>query len=130
MNLSLRASRIIWYEIIAFATIIVIAWVNELSGFEGLIFEKTYGLVNWRGPIIETGIVILVGTPAILLSWRLSRRLHYLEGFLRVCAWCHKVGQGDDWISTEEFMKKTLNTETTHGICPSCSQKLKDVQTL
>lgn len=128
MNLSLRASRIIWYEAVAFAAIIAISWVNELSGFEGMIFEKAYGPPDWRGPILETAFIVLVGTPAILLSWRLSKRLHYLEGFLRVCAWCHRVGQGNDWISTEEFMRKTLNTETTHGICPSCSLKLKEAR--
>ena len=126
MNPSLRASRILWYEIAAFITIIAFAWTQELSGFEGMLFDKVSGPPNWRGPIIETLFTILVGTPAVLLSWRLSKRLHYLEGFLRICAWCHRVGQGDDWITVEEYVKKTLNTETTHGICPACLRKVQN----
>ena len=70
MNLSLRASRIIWYEVVVFATIIVIFWVTELSGFKGLIFEKMYGPPDCKGPILQTAFIVLVGTPAIFLSWR------------------------------------------------------------
>ncbi len=126
MQTQLRASRIIWYEAVAFLAIIAFSWAHALSGLEGLVFDRVAGPINWKSPILDTIFTILVGTPAILLSWRLSKRLHYLEEFLRVCAWCQRVGQGDDWISIEEFAKKTLNTETTHGICPSCVRKLQN----
>jgi hypothetical protein len=93
-----------------------------------MIFERAYAPPDWRGPMLETVFTVLVGTPAVLLSWRLSKRLHYLEGFLRVCAWCQKVGEGEKWISIEDFAHKTLKTHTTHGICPACSQKIETAQ--
>jgi hypothetical protein len=116
------ATRIIWYKAAAFGAIMAISWANELGGLAQSLFGGTYAL-NWQDAAIETAITILVAVPTILFSWRLSKRLHYLEGFLRVCAWCKKVGQGDDWISLEEFVQKKLNTQTTHGICPACYQK-------
>lgn len=125
MKDKLQPSRIIWYEVAAFLAIIAFAWANELSGLEGTIFHNVSSPPDWRAPIIQTIFTILVGIPAVLLSRQLSKRLHYLEGFLKICAWCHRVGQGDDWISIEEFVKKTLNTETTHGICPRCMRKMQ-----
>jgi hypothetical protein len=120
-------SLIVWAEIAAFLSIIAIAWANELGGLEASLFGDTFA-PNWRDPMIETVVIVLVAIPTVLFTWRLAKRLHYLEGFLRVCAWCQKVGEGEEWISIEEFAKKTLNTSTTHGICPACSQKMKDAQ--
>lgn len=117
--------RIIWYEVAAFGAIIAISWANELGGLARYLFGGTYA-ANWQDAAVETSITLLVAFPTILLSWRLSKRLHHLEGFLRVCAWCRKVGDGDEWISIEAFVHKNLNTKTSHGICPACSQDLKE----
>jgi hypothetical protein len=121
---SRSASKIVLVEIGSFGAIIVISWANE-SGLETFFFGETYTR-NWKDPIMQTAITIMVAIPTIVLSWRLSKRLHYLEGFLRVCPWCRKVGQGDEWVSIEDYVGKTLNTQTTHGICPSCLIKIKE----
>ena len=118
------AHKIIWIEIAAFGTIIAISWANEW-GLENFLFGESY-MRDWKDPIMQTVITILVAIPTIIFSWRLSKKLHYLEGFLRVCSWCQKVGQGDDWISIEDYVANTLNSKTTHGICPSCLLKLKE----
>lgn len=117
-------NKTIWVEMAAFGTIIVISWANEF-GLETFLFGETYDR-NWKDPIMQTAITVLVAIPTIILSWRRSKRLHYLEGFLRVCSWCRKVGQGDEWVSIEEYVGRTLNTKTSHGICPSCFNKLKE----
>jgi hypothetical protein len=123
MKKPLPANKILWYEIAGFGAIIAISWANELGGLAQRLLGGTYAL-NWQDAAVETAITILVAAPTVLLSWRLSKRLHYLEGFLRVCAWCRKVGQNDDWITIEEFVQKNLNTPTSHGICPACSEQL------
>ena len=57
---------------------------------------------------------------------RVVVRLFYLKHFLKVCAWCHKIGNKDDtWITMEEFLHREFDTETTHGICPECVNKLQ-----
>ena len=127
MKTPLPATRIIWYEVAAFGAIIAISWANEIGGLAQNLFGGNY-FPNWQHAAVETVITILVAAPTIFLSWRLSKRLHYLEGFLRICAWCRKVGQSDDWISIEEFVQKKLNTQTSHGICPACSQSSKEAQ--
>jgi hypothetical protein len=119
------ANRIVWYEIAAFGVIVAISWANELGGLARRLFGGTYA-PNWQDAATETGIALGVAIPTVLLTWRLSQRLHHLEGFLRVCSWCHKVGRGDDWISFEKFLAQELKTQTTHGICPACSRKLEE----
>jgi len=123
MKPSGSASRIVWFETAAFGTLIAMSWANEF-GLEKTLFGAAY-VPNWRDAALQTAITVLVGVPTVLLSWRLSRRLHYLEGFLRVCSWCRKVGDGDTWISLEEYLETNLHTKTTHGICQSCSSRLK-----
>jgi hypothetical protein len=119
-----NAYKIIWYEIAAFGAIILISWLNEIGGLSKALFGGNYEL-NWKEAVLETAITIVVAIPAIILSWKLSKRLHYLEDFIRVCAWCKKVGYDDKWISFEEFLHKKFNTETSHGICPDCYEKYK-----
>jgi hypothetical protein len=84
---------------------------------------------NWQDAVVDTSIILLVAIPTVFMSWRLSKRLHYLERFLRLCAWCRKVGQGEDWVSVEEFLHEELGTQTTHGICPACIRKLEESRT-
>ncbi len=50
-----------------------------------------------------------------------------LEGILPVCMHCRKVRQDDgdpadpsSWIALEAFVKKSMDTDVTHGICPDC----------
>lgn len=118
------AKKIIGYEIAGFVSILVISWANEIFGFSQRILGAKYAM-NWQDAATETLIAVVVAIPTIIMSWRLTERLHYLEGFLRVCAWCRKVGEGDEWISIEQFVEKNLNTQTSHGICPDCARKLK-----
>jgi len=116
-------ARIVFYEVAAFALLIAVSWSNELIGFSAKIAGGQFAS-NWHEAVVETIFTICVAIPTILLSYRLSRRLVHLEGFLRVCSWCRKVGHEEDWISFEEFANKKLGTQTTHGICPECSARM------
>lgn len=51
---------------------------------------------------------------------RILEHLHYLEKFLRVCAWCRRINYQNEWMRLEEFMQQGFDTPTTHGICPDC----------
>ena len=51
---------------------------------------------------------------------RLVLRLHYLEEFMRVCAWCRKLSVGSEWIPLEEFFERKFDIPTSHAMCPTC----------
>ena len=123
MTANTSARWIVRIEIIGFSAILLMTWMNEIVGISQFLFKGTHEL-NWQDALTESIIELAVAIPTILISWRIARRLHYLERFLRVCSWCRKVGHDDEWISFEEFVERKLNTQTSHGICPHCLEKM------
>jgi hypothetical protein len=123
MIFSEKAQRILWYQHMGFACIIALSWLNELLGLPRLIFGGDI-LGNWRESLLETVLVVLVWAGVVTGTRRLLNRLHYLEDFLRVCAWCRKISHGGEWMPIEEFFAKGFGTTTSHSICPSCAEQL------
>ena len=114
-----RGSPIIAYEILGLVAIIALSWVNELLGLPSLIFGTDH-LGGWHESLLETVIILLVAVPVIVLTRRLVARLHYLEEFVRLCAWCRKLHLDGEWVPLEEFVQRRFDAQTSHGICPSC----------
>lgn len=125
MPLHRKSERIVRYEIAGFSAILLMTWTNEVLGIPQRFYERNY-TTNWHDAITESIITLAVAIPTIIASWRISRRLHHLEGFLRVCSWCRKVDIDEEWVPLEEYMRRNLNTETTHGICPECLERMKN----
>ncbi|MDA8159139.1 MAG: hypothetical protein M0T76_00220 [Desulfobacteraceae bacterium] len=119
-----RASeRILWYENLGFLALILLFWANELLDLPRLLFGgKTR--MNWREAALESLLTLAVWLVVHLLTRRLLARLHYLERFLKVCAWCRKIGEGDDWLPMEQYFLRKFDTKTSHGICPDCAEKM------
>jgi hypothetical protein len=113
---------IYFVEAIGFSALIALSWANELIGLPGIIFGGPI-TPNWREALIETFIVLLVCLAMHLMTRKILKRLYYLEEFLRVCAWCRKIGYNDEWIPIEEYFSREFATRTSHGICPECSAK-------
>lgn len=114
-----HASQILAVEIVGFLAMIGLSWANELFGLPSLIFGGGHR-VNWPESLLETLIIALVAIPMLVLTRRLVLRLHYLEEFMRVCAWCRKLSVGNEWIPLEEFFERKFDTPTSHAMCPTC----------
>lgn len=117
-------SKILWYEAIGFLTIIIFSWINELSALPYLIGHRHY-ISNWQEGVLETLIVVTAAIPVMFFTKRLVSRLHHLEKFLRICSWCRNIEFDGKWIPLEEFISQKFKTETTHGMCPNCAEKMK-----
>jgi PAS domain S-box-containing protein len=49
-----------------------------------------------------------------------------LKGLLPICAWCKKVRDDQGyWQQIEAYVRDHSQADFSHGICPSCAQKLK-----
>ena len=114
-----RASTVVAYEVVGFLAIIALSWINELLGLPGLIFATDHP-GGWHESVLETAIILLVAVPVITLTRRLAARLHYLEEFLRLCAWCRKINTDGEWVPVEDFLQRKFDTLTSHGMCPAC----------
>ncbi len=119
---SKKSSRILWYLAIGFLSIITLSWLDELLSLPSIIFGGAPHS-NWRESALESVVALLVWIPLHFGTKRILERLYYLEDFIRVCAWCRKIGDGDDWVPLEEYFSKGFEIKTSHGICPTCAKQ-------
>ncbi len=128
MKTTRKAQHILAYESLGFAAIILLSWVDEVFSLPYRLFGGV-GHSNWRESMLETAVVLVVWAGVYGLTQRLLKRLHYLEGFLRVCAWCRKIGHEDEWLPLEQYFDRHLDTKTTHAICPGCARSVMTQET-
>jgi hypothetical protein len=114
-----RASQILALEIIGFMMIIALSWINELLGLPSVLFGGGHR-VNWPESLLETALIVMVAIPVIVITRRLIVHMHYLEEFVRVCAWCKKLNVRGQWVPVDQFFELKFDTPTSHGICPGC----------
>ncbi len=50
-----------------------------------------------------------------------------LRGLLPICAWCGRRIETEEgtWVSLESYIEAHSEAEFTHGICPTCLQKMR-----
>jgi len=118
-----QSSRtILWLEVLGFGAIIILSWLNELCGLPRMLFSRE-STANWHESILETAITMLVAVPVVLMTWRVTARLHRVEGFLHLCAWCKKVCHEGQWVPMEEFVMRRLQVQTSHSMCQTCLER-------
>jgi hypothetical protein len=113
------ARTILWYEIGAFSLLVAMSWVDELLGLPARIFGGPHQ-PNIPEAGLETFVILLVAIPIVIRTRRVVARLFYLEGFLKVCAWCQKVEHEGHWVPIAEFFQQRFDARTSHGMCPDC----------
>jgi hypothetical protein len=118
-----RPQQILLTEHLGFLALVLLSWGNEFLDLPRIIFGGETQ-ANWRESAMETFLIIMVWASVYVATKRLLARLYYLEGFLRVCAWCRKIGQDDNWVPIEQFFAKGFDVTTSHGICPACMEKV------
>jgi hypothetical protein len=105
---------------LGFLAIIALSWFDEVIGLRCLIFGNNPYISDFRESALEMLFVLAVWLVVAGTTQRLFTRVSHLEKYLRVCAWCHRVGLGKDWMKWEEFMARKFETHTSHGICDEC----------
>ena len=125
MKVSQSGWRVLAYQSIGFGFILLLSWVNKLVDLPHLLMGEAHAS-KWRDSAIETFMILLVWAFVLSVTKRLVARLRYLEGLLRVCAWCRKVGYAGKWMLLEEYFAEGLHVGTTHGVCPDCLKKLEE----
>jgi hypothetical protein len=126
MKVLKSGSRVIWYECFGFGLILLLSWLNQLVDLPHLLVGGEAHASKWRDSAMETMLILLIWAFVLSLTKRLVQRLHYLEGLLRVCAWCRKVGHHGKWMRLEDYFAEGLQIGTTHGVCPDCLKKLEE----
>ena len=104
----------------------VISYLDELIKLPSLIFSGDPSAFLYRRSTLDMLIVLAVWLLVSTSTRRILERIHYLEKFMRVCAWCRKIDYKGEWMRLEDFMQQGFDTPTTHGICPECFKQQRE----
>jgi len=126
MRVRRSGGRVIWYECFGFGLILFLSWLNKLVDLPHLLVGGEAHASKWRDSAIETLLILLIWAFVISITKRLVERLTYLEGLLRICAWCRRVGHDGKWMRLEDYFAEGLQIGTTHGVCPDCLNKFEE----
>ena len=109
-------------EAVGFLLIVAIIWMDELLDLPHLMLGAARTPVRWAEGILESLLIIAVGTAVMVISYRAIRRIEYLESLVVLCAWCRRVRSGEEWLSVEHFLERQHQARTSHGICEVCAK--------
>lgn len=116
----MKLRKILLCQSVGFLAIIALSWFDEVIGLRSLIFGNNPYISDFRESALEMLFVLAVWLIVAGSTQRLLARVSHLEKYLRVCAWCHRVGVESEWVKLEEFMARKFETCTSHGICEEC----------
>ena len=82
------------------------------------------GVVN--GPALGRAIRYAIERRKLISQLEHSRReIRQLRGILPICANCKKIRDDNGyWTQVEVYISDHSETEFSHGLCPTCAQKL------
>lgn len=120
-----RPEYILWIEGFGFGLMLVFTWLTEILRVPQYLFAEPW-VTNWNRPLLRTVIIVAVWAAVHIATRRLLRRLHHLEEYLRICAWCKKMDLNGQWVTMEDYLRSAFATQASHGVCPDCSRKLKN----
>ncbi len=117
--------RVILYERIAFASIILLIWLDEVIDIPGRFLGAAPTPVNWRESFFESICIFILSIIIIRFTTNIINRMKYLEGMLPVCSSCKRIrDEKDNWHPIESYIRDRADVEFSHGICPECAEKL------
>ena len=119
------SKKIITYESIGFAGILLFIWFDELIDIPRLLFGAPPTPFNWKEALFESLFVGALGLVIIIHNRKMFRRMKYLEGILPVCSSCKKIRDDNgQWQAIESYIHDKSAARFSHGICPECKKRL------
>ena len=118
-----RREFILWIEGFGFGLMLLFTWLTEILRLPQFMFAEPW-VTNWNRPLLRTVVILCVWAAVHIATQRLLKRLHHLEEYLRICAWCRKMDHHGEWVTMENYFESAFATQASHGVCPDCSMKL------
>jgi len=120
MKMNSQLTKIEVYQNLGFLCIMILCFLDDLLQLPTLIFSGHPFAFVYRRSTLDILLVLGVWFLVTRSTRRILERVHYLEKFMRVCAWCRRIHYKGEWMPLEQFMQQSFDTPTTHGICKDC----------
>ena len=126
MKIETRPAKVLVYQSIGFLAIIAVCMLDELVGLSSLILGNQPYISDFRETILKTLLIFGVWLIVAGSTRRVLERMQYLEAFMKVCAWCRRVGHNGKWLKMERYFAEGFQIQTTHGMCPDCLKRIQE----
>ncbi len=123
MKKNSQLTKIVLYQNLGFLGIMALGFLDDLLKLPSLIFSEHSFDFLYRRTTLEMLLILMVWFLVSNSTRRIMERVQYLEKFMRVCSWCRRINYQDRWMPLEEFLQKSFDTPTTHGICKDCLER-------
>lgn len=112
-------NKVVRVEILGFLAAILTCWATE-----------------WLDPPFSYQQVLIESLVLLFLGWTIVRwtihsieHIRELEGFILMCATCKSVKVDGKWERIDTALGYDQPRSISHGVCPSCMEKLlKDLK--
>src|SRR5690349_8418393 len=115
--------KVLVYQSVGFLAIIASSWLDDWLGLSTLVFGDHPAIPEFHASAVAMLIILAVWLIVGNATRRALDHMRYLAGFMRLCAWCHRIEHHGRWMPIEEFLQLGFDTPTTHGICRECLNK-------
>ncbi len=120
---SKATSRIVILEMVGFAAVIAVIWLDELADLPYYLGVAASMPPRVPEAWLESGLVVIVCAGVIASTIWLLGRIVRLESYIVMCAWCRRVRVDGRWITFEEYLSEKDNLQTSHGLCSACAEE-------
>lgn len=117
--------RTVLIHVVGFLALAALVWVDEGLDLPHHAFGASKSAFRLEEALLESTVVLALGTGVVLWIRRTMRRVAYLESFVTLCAWCRRVHVGEEWLTLEQYLQHH-DRHPSHGVCPSCDTKLQE----
>jgi hypothetical protein len=107
-------------ELAGFGLVILLLWLDEWLDLPHRYFHAAITPLRPEEFVLEASAVAVLGILVVIATWRVFRRLAYLESLLVICSWCRRVRLDQRWMSLEDYLHERGEGRASHGMCPAC----------
>jgi hypothetical protein len=111
------------WQFACFIMLIAFVWAAEVVDLKHLMYNTPREPVDWLKASILTAGIITIGIITVGHTYIQEKRI--LRGFIIVCSYCHKVQiENRAWQQMEVYVSDRSLAEFTHGVCPTCYERV------
>jgi hypothetical protein len=122
-KLAVHWKRALFWHGAGFIIIVALLWTDEIFNLKFHLFGGEPEEINFLRVTATSGVLIVLWMFSAYKIYQVVSRLTYLESFLRICSWCHKLQADKEWLAVEYYFAQETGRKMSHGICPACAAK-------
>jgi hypothetical protein len=116
---------IAFWQLMAFAMLILLIWLNEIMDLAALWFGTAPGNPDiFRGSVLTIAAIVVA---IVAVGHAYVQQKQIIRGLLTFCSQCHKIRVDEKvWERVDDYITEHSLALISHGLCPHCYEAMKE----